>query len=514
MPALAALALIASIGSSGSRIDLGSPSHVAEALLTEPVLQLDLGAAGDIRARTLQRRWTSSGALVWAGAIVGDDSASLCLALSRRVEGSRSLRGVLRRGDDVQLLEVDGDGELRVHSVETDSLPLCGNDERHRVESSPAGELDPSSRGGSQALGGSLPGSRPVIDVLVVYTPAARVGEGGVAAIEALIELAAAETNAANAASGLDHRVRIVHMAETNYVESGNHYTDLTRLNGFFDGHMDEVRGLRDAYAADCQMLITDGLDTCGNGYLWNDPPNPQFSLFASSVVSRHCAVSNLSFAHELGHNFGCDHEHGAGTGGAYGYSHGHRTTSGSRRTIMALPPGLRVPRFSDPSATWVGESLGVPAGQPLAADNVSSLPQVTPLVAGFRDALPNPVGEGMTTGAGTVLELAHAGSNEVAQGDFRLLASGGVPMSIAIPFYGHEPNAAPFFGGTLLTRGPLRRLPLQQLDGAGTASWAVLPGSSFVAGQEAFFQIWSQDPASPAGFGVSMSNGLRVEFR
>ena len=67
-------------------------------------------------------------------------------------------------------------------------------------------------------------------DVMVVYTPAARAGAGGTTAMNALINLAVAETNTAYLRSGVFPRLRLVHTEEVAYTESGNFSTDLNRL--------------------------------------------------------------------------------------------------------------------------------------------------------------------------------------------------------------------------------------------------------------------------------------------
>ena len=60
------------------------------------------------------------------------------------------------------------------------------------------------------------------IDVAVVYTRAARETAGGTAAIEALVDLWIAETNGANDASGVQHRLALVAREEVSYVETGD----------------------------------------------------------------------------------------------------------------------------------------------------------------------------------------------------------------------------------------------------------------------------------------------------
>ena len=55
-----------------------------------------------------------------------------------------------------------------------------------------------------------------LIDVMVVYTPAARISQGGAAAMNSLINLGVAETNNAYANSVVKQRVRLVYEGEVN----------------------------------------------------------------------------------------------------------------------------------------------------------------------------------------------------------------------------------------------------------------------------------------------------------
>src|SRR5437870_11459828 len=100
------------------------------------------------------------------------------------------------------------------------------------------------------------PASIASIDLLVVYTPAARIAQGGTAAIEALIDLGVSETNQAYANSGALQRINLVDKREIDYTESGSMSTDLGRLETNGDGYLDSVHALRDTYAADLVELI------------------------------------------------------------------------------------------------------------------------------------------------------------------------------------------------------------------------------------------------------------------
>ncbi len=94
-----------------------------------------------------------------------------------------------------------------------------------------------------------------VIDLLVVYTPAVE-ALYGTEGDDALIILAVAETNQAYINSNMATRLNLVGVYRTNYIESGDMLTDLTRLRTTNDGFMDDVHGVRNFYGADVVSLI------------------------------------------------------------------------------------------------------------------------------------------------------------------------------------------------------------------------------------------------------------------
>ncbi len=106
------------------------------------------------------------------------------------------------------------------------------------------------------------------IDVMVVYTEAARDGAGGTTAMQNLIDLAVSETNQSYSNSGINQRIRLVNTAEVSYKETGNTHTELTRLQNPSDGFMDDVHTLRDLFGADAISLLLEIGDYGGRGYL------------------------------------------------------------------------------------------------------------------------------------------------------------------------------------------------------------------------------------------------------
>jgi hypothetical protein len=223
-----------------------------------------------------------------------------------------------------------------------------------------------------------------VFDVMVVYTPAARVSAGGTNAIETRIQLGITETNQAYANSNIIPRLRLVHTEEVSYTESPRSMSDdLNRLTSTSDGYMDSVHALRNAYGADLVSLIVQRYDYCGIAWLMSGN-SPAFESAAFSVVDEFCISPNYSFGHELGHNMGCNHapDDPVGTG-AFNYSFGYKDPSEWFRTIMAYncPGGCpRIPYFSNPTVDFGGRTTGA-----ALQDNARSINNVRMTVANWR---------------------------------------------------------------------------------------------------------------------------------
>ena len=238
----------------------------------------------------------------------------------------------------------------------------------------------------------SLPTPRgvSVIDQMVLYTPNVRNALGGHDAAIAFCQNAVDLTNQTYLDSQIDNVVvNLVHVQEVDYTESGDTGTDLQRLRLATDGFIDDVPvALRNAVGADnVAMIINAASNACGQAA----SINPSAANLAFSVSVRSCAISNLTFPHELGHTMGCSHDRAATSFGWFSYSFGHVFTissGGTRRTIMGISSGSRVARFSNPDVTFAGGATGVPIGQPNAAHNAETHRQTGALMAGHRDAL------------------------------------------------------------------------------------------------------------------------------
>lgn len=239
------------------------------------------------------------------------------------------------------------------------------------------------------------PNDGPTIDVMVLYTQDVRQAQGGTAQTQAFIDQAIALTNQTYANSGINQRVNLVHTEEVSYTETGDIDTDLTRLQGTNDGYLDNIHAIRDSYSADLvSLLVQDaGGNLCGIAYFMATV-STSFAPNAFSVVQSDCAVGNLSFPHELGHNMGATHDwYVDNNTQPYPYSHGYINTAERWRTVMAYnnqcsDSGFncqRLPYWSNPDMSYGGAPMGVPEGNNQPADNHKVLNNTAATVAQFR---------------------------------------------------------------------------------------------------------------------------------
>ncbi|CAM9226026.1 unnamed protein product [Ectocarpus sp. 4 AP-2014] len=246
--------------------------------------------------------------------------------------------------------------------------------------------------------GGRVLSSETVIDVLVLYTEKAMLesnsGDGAgrsIAQMESDIATAYQGANNALFASGVNFSVRIVHMEQAPFDESDSIVDDVRALQKNKDVHT-----LRDEYGADLVQLIGYYLNTCGVGFTMGSPSSG-FAQYGYSVVHTNC-LSNFSHIHELGHNFGANHnkENVGGSGGmdAYNYAYRNCEVGTKFRTIMAYSSGCpstpRVNVFSNPDFTYANQRQGTEN-----ANNARVLNEAMSTVVNFRESTtrtPEPV--------------------------------------------------------------------------------------------------------------------------
>ncbi|MCK1316808.1 zinc-dependent metalloprotease family protein [Bradyrhizobium sp. 23] len=178
------------------------------------------------------------------------------------------------------------------------------------------------------------------IRVLVGYTPAVKAAVDSPAG---LIGLAIDATNSSYQASKIRAKAVLAGTVEVNLVESGNFSKDLAALRT-----MQSLREARHSANANVVVVLVNESQACGlASQIYANPAN------AYAVVYYDCAVTNLSFPHEIGHLQGARHnpeEDSAGVPFAYG--HGFLKPTQHVRDIMAYDCAegcVRQPQWSAP---------------------------------------------------------------------------------------------------------------------------------------------------------------------
>lgn len=345
-------------------------------------LDLELFDGLMVVAEVTQTRSASPGIVSWTGHLADEPDSQVTLAIKSRIlQGNiRSRHGMFQIR---YVADENGDAIHALREIDPRNLP---------PEHPPGFESGAMQAGGFASLAqqdAMLADDGSVIDVMAVYTPAARSAVGGVAAMEALIALAVTETNQGYSNSGVQTAVRLVHQEEVSYTESGSFSTDVSRLRNTSDGHMDNVHALRDAHDADLVGLLIDDDAYCGIAYAIMATAADAFQVTAHA-----CATGYYSFAHEFGHLQGARHDWRVdGTNNSpFTYNHGYVKADESWRTIMAYNDlacvggyCTRLQYWSNPDIDYNGDPMGVPEGSPQAADNRKTLNNTAATIANFR---------------------------------------------------------------------------------------------------------------------------------
>lgn len=303
----------------------------------------------------------------WIGLAEGDPEQQVVLT---RVGAHAVAYLSLDRG--IFELATDAAGQV-LWAIDTDRYPSCGGALAPPVEA--FGIASASAKTGAAPEGGAN-----LMDVLVVFSPSSVTQLGGQAQAQTFAQGSVDSANQAFTNSQMTARFRLAGVRFTTRADSGNSSTDLSWLRG--DA---EVAGWRNETAADMVGMIAEFGNACGQGYLMSNPPGAGFAPNAFQVTARNCAIGNLSYAHEHGHNMGFQHNPENGSGPAYPYAFGH-WVNGNFRTVMSYSNPCtsgctRRPYFSNPNVNFNGAATGI-ADQ---RDNARAGNQTASIVAAFR---------------------------------------------------------------------------------------------------------------------------------
>ena len=319
----------------------------------------------------LERR--GKGEVAWFGVVEDEPDSEVTLTLKRGI-----VVGRVRVGTDVYELMSTPNKQLTIELLDDSAFPELDSDfvviEEEPQQSAPA--LNNTTA--SEAM--------TIIDLLIVYSNDALADAGSTAQMEAIAQAAVDAANSAFINSEMTLRYRLVHTQHIDYNTAGTTTDDL-----YWVDSDPEVANLRNQYGADMVSVIVDTPGSCGTGYVQRNP-GASFAPWAFQATDIDCAVGNLTFGHEHGHNLGMEHnpENSSATSSSasFPWSFAHYV-NGSYRTMMSYSAQCqngcpRAQQISNPSVIHNGVATGISDQR----DNARTGEVTGPISALFRDTV------------------------------------------------------------------------------------------------------------------------------
>ena len=255
-----------------------------------PVVRLNLFENVVVESLVESVDLTASG-YSWSGGVIGDPMGSVAMAVNGDV-----VSGVVRTQGRVYMIRSEGSRQYSIREVDRSELP----------EGAPP--LVPRSLVDSDPAPAAFVDDPGRVDIAVFYTPAAQEDAGGTDQINALIDVWIADTNGAYVRSDIQHRLNLVLREQVSYTEGADSEDNsvvgqaLNCLSEEDDECLDAVHDQRETYSADLVHLIVsnsvpDYPRVCGAAYI------------TGSFGVSHLDCGSDTFAHEIGHNSGVNHD-------------------------------------------------------------------------------------------------------------------------------------------------------------------------------------------------------------
>ena len=324
--------------------------------------------------------------LSWFGEIEGEPDSTVVLT-SLTQDGEHYLAGYVQGSAGLFEIVPSPSGPVLM-ALDVRRFPDCGGViepplTQHKTAALTNRTLSTNTSAGVLVSAVTAPQDLPnEIDVLIVIRPGSVTQLGGQPAALTFAQNAVNVSNQSFTNSQMIARFRLAGTFFTTEVDTGTASGELNwvRSNA-------EVAARRETTRADMVSVISEFSDACGVGALMNQL-GTGFANSAFQATARSCAVGNLSYPHEHGHNMGLMHDPGNGGNSLFAYGFGH-FVSGSYRTVMSYANNCvggctRVPYFSNPNVTYLGAATGI-ANQ---RDNARAGNTTAPDVANFRQAV------------------------------------------------------------------------------------------------------------------------------
>jgi peptidyl-Asp metalloendopeptidase len=232
------------------------------------------------------------------------------------------------------------------------------------------------------AEGVMAPLAQTTVDVMVVYTPNMVSRYGGDAGARARVDSQMAIFNQILRDSAVEVTARLVKAMYVNQDDNVNQGTLLTMItNG--QGAFSNVRPTRDSVKADVVHLLhkpTVGVGSCGIAYLSVTKGPTGHADWAYGVTDDNCPT--MVMAHEIGHNFGMNHDHAQGGGEpVFPYAWGYIVPGTNYGDVMSYA-GTHYYKYSNPR---IGGCSGQACGQDGWADAARAMNETKGIVANYR---------------------------------------------------------------------------------------------------------------------------------
>lgn len=356
----------------------------------------------------------------WRGLLPTSPDIRACLSVVARPGETTALAGYLFTGSSSLSLETLADGKIRIFTPTTiaDTAaqpPCCSGYSHHHVPASAAEYSMPDAAIASQyASLSATPATPAVIRLLAMYPEKTLGTVGGQTQLEAKLLLGASLASEAFANSRINARVEMVFQQENALKGTAKNQG----VMGYVEQSLQEpelasrIEAALTTHNADLAVLVT-GMSPDGMfGYtpVIPEPPTTvglalKSRIFAVALKYKiypdHPGELDLmgernTLTHELGHALGAKHDRitqpdYSGLDPKYDYVRGYVPDDQSFTTVMGYPRkawgATRLNYFSGPELSYHGRALGVPTGQPYAADSASFLRLSTQVVSTYKGA-------------------------------------------------------------------------------------------------------------------------------
>lgn len=339
------------------------------------IVEFSLDAnAKKIQARTFRMEYKSENEYDWFGTTLDGLGSIYISRKGDKYHGYISLPGIA----EYQILSFGDQSEKHVLIKlvsSAENSKVCGSDKKSEIANPVNAITDPISNGLKNARIGSC---NTFVRVLVLYTPEA-VQTTGIN-INDLVYNCVGQFNSSIYRSNITSAAAITTAAilpfSFNLTSSMENDRDTLIINP-------TAQNLRNQYQADLVVLIT------------QDHPDPSLAGVAGTltldnsrsyaVVEVQHAANSKTFAHEVGHLFGCHHRTIQDSGGPQ-YAHAYRFEAGffGPYCVTLMEGGIasnKIENFSNPNVSVSGTPTGTSANE----DNARRISETWSTVKGFR---------------------------------------------------------------------------------------------------------------------------------